>query len=424
MKLTKVVVCIALIFSSLTLCQPYYRLKPFLEGFCEGTLVKTSDGYLPIDTIRVNDTIVGYDSEQTYSERAVVSVSTQQIPYFLKITTDTNTIIYAAPKQKFYQPITHDWTEAEQLLPGTVLLRKNVQLCVVESVERIDEPTEVYCITVDGHHFCVTTDDVVAHNFAPAVFVIGPAAAVASPFITVVAPIVIAAGVIAGILTGTLDKWFGRKKQKNVSGPCQGAPAYQPQYQSYENQDLIYEYAYPQKTEPRAQQTATVQPGNGTNFPTMAPDEPVGPTQLEAKSNKQPKHLMKSSIPQAQSSPPNGGNNNNDDDEKKKNNNKDKGPNGTYEDAGYHHPQSPGGNGPGAKSPAPRNGQRALDTSIEVENSSHRVSIEGDMFVALYRTGARLFHGFVTSWGALRGDMQDALIKAGRVTAKGKILWR
>jgi hypothetical protein len=98
---------------------------------------------------------------------------------------------------------------------------------------------------------------------------------------------------------------------------------------------------------------------------------------------------------------------------------------GVYHDVAYHH-----GKSSGLKSPAPVNGQQALNNSIEVqtETTTRRIAVEGDTFVVLDQTSAAnahspaKFHGHVREWGQLGDKMKAALIKIGWVNAKGKIL--
>ncbi|HEV2916353.1 MAG TPA: polymorphic toxin-type HINT domain-containing protein [Candidatus Babeliales bacterium] len=111
---------------------------------------------------------------------------------------------------------------------------------------------------------------------------------------------------------------------------------------------------------------------------------------------------------------------------KKKNNDDefDDHPHGTYEDAEYHHKNSNG-----HKSRAPKNGQQALDNSIEVGGESHsRVAVQDGEIVILNRTANGLYHGHVRTWGELEQGGKlgqriiNTLIKQGLASRSGKIL--
>jgi hypothetical protein len=76
---------------------------------------------------------------------------------------------------------------------------------------------------------------------------------------------------------------------------------------------------------------------------------------------------------------------------------------------------------------APRNGQAALDHSVQVKpTSARRVGVDpaNQEIVVLDETypGQQVFHGHVRSWSELRPEMQAALRRAGLVDARGRII--
>lgn len=107
---------------------------------------------------------------------------------------------------------------------------------------------------------------------------------------------------------------------------------------------------------------------------------------------------------------------------------KNKHPHGIYkDDAKYHHGNSKG-NGKNGKSPVPKNGQKALDNSIEIEgNGNGRVGVSEGQIVILRLTSEGVFHGYVLLWEAMRSDPDmrktiNNMVKAGLINGKGKIL--
>ncbi len=81
----------------------------------------------------------------------------------------------------------------------------------------------------------------------------------------------------------------------------------------------------------------------------------------------------------------------------------------------------------GNVSPAPTNGQRALERSVRVkETSTRRVAADpmAQEFVVFDETqpGTEIFHGHVRQWSELTQEMQNALVNAGQATRKGKII--
>ena len=96
--------------------------------------------------------------------------------------------------------------------------------------------------------------------------------------------------------------------------------------------------------------------------------------------------------------------------------------NGTYDGASYHHSNSNGN-----KSPAPLDGQKALDNSVPIEGSNrHRISVCFGEFVVLHMTHrdgphGPIYHGHIRKhWNDLSREMQNSLLNAGLVREKAK----
>jgi filamentous hemagglutinin len=90
-----------------------------------------------------------------------------------------------------------------------------------------------------------------------------------------------------------------------------------------------------------------------------------------------------------------------------------------FEDARYH-----GSIDNQVKSRGPRNGQDALDTSVQVSStSSRRVGIDYETaeFVVFQKTIGNAYHGHVRSWSDLSSQMQNALQRAGMTDKRGRI---
>jgi len=101
-------------------------------------------------------------------------------------------------------------------------------------------------------------------------------------------------------------------------------------------------------------------------------------------------------------------------------------PNGKFQGADYHHADSKGG-GNGGKSPAPKDGQKALDNSVLVKEKGNngtqrRVAAVDDQFVVLDQTVKNEFHAHTRSWNELDQKMKTALQDNGITNHKGKIL--
>jgi len=90
---------------------------------------------------------------------------------------------------------------------------------------------------------------------------------------------------------------------------------------------------------------------------------------------------------------------------------------GIYEDSPKH-----GAEQRGNVSPRPKNGQKALDNSVQIKDTSPgRIGISDDPFVILSKTRDKVYHGHVREWKDLEPEMRNAVKDAGWVTSKGKI---
>ncbi len=79
----------------------------------------------------------------------------------------------------------------------------------------------------------------------------------------------------------------------------------------------------------------------------------------------------------------------------------------------------------GRSSRGPKNGQSALDNSVQVKGTSPRrvgVDRENGEFVVLDKTNGNTFHGHVRTWKDLTDQQRNALVKSGYTDRRGRIL--
>jgi len=139
------------------------------EGFLPGTIVKTLYGPQKIETLTSESIVLGCDLDGGYSYKKVIKVFRARVPYSIQIVVDNgDEIIFAAPEQKFYLPVESVWVKAQDLDCSMVFAKNLGELCSVDGIQRINQATDVYCLTVEGHYFCVGTLGIVVHNFVPA----------------------------------------------------------------------------------------------------------------------------------------------------------------------------------------------------------------------------------------------------------------
>ncbi len=133
------------------------------EGFLAGTLVRTPDGYKPIEELKIGDAIIGEDC----IPKIVLEVSRMPITEYIKISLGNETIC-AALDQKLYLAQEGIWITAQDITASHWLLGSPDVYFPVHLIEKIDQETEVYAIGVQDHTFYVTHRHICAHNMCTA----------------------------------------------------------------------------------------------------------------------------------------------------------------------------------------------------------------------------------------------------------------
>jgi hypothetical protein len=182
-----------------------YSIPDHQEGFVAGTLIKTVDGYKPIEELKAGDEIIGDDNSDT---KFVIEVSQKTIFSYIKIFIGNETIS-AAPHQKFYLAQQGTWIEAQDITTAHWLLGKPDIYFPVHLVEKVDQETEVYAISVQDQTFYVTPYNIRVHNMSAAL----QATAITIGSITAVNPILATIG--AGIALVTIGMKIYEKLQSN-----------------------------------------------------------------------------------------------------------------------------------------------------------------------------------------------------------------
>lgn len=138
------------------------------EGFLAGTLIKTTDGYKPIEELSVGDQILSVDGQGQVVETKITQITRAQAKSFVLINLGSQSLL-AASGQKFYLPESKLWVKAKDLSLAAQLLAGTRQPCA-KSLQLIEHPAETFAISLDQHHnFFVTKSDVLVHNAFPVV---------------------------------------------------------------------------------------------------------------------------------------------------------------------------------------------------------------------------------------------------------------
>ena len=157
---------IALI-ASCTLLAPTYLIG---EGFVEGTLVVTPQGYTAIDHVSVGDRVVSYNIETGVLEHDVVSrVQQTTIDSFVLITLG-ETLLAVAPDHRLYCPFEDDrWVMARDITSKHCIAMVPPEAVTVDDVVIMQYAVSAYSLSVQkNHNFFVSEQGILVHNMNPA----------------------------------------------------------------------------------------------------------------------------------------------------------------------------------------------------------------------------------------------------------------
>ncbi len=185
------------------------------EGFAADTLVKTPNGYVPIQLLQVNNIVISNDQNNNLQQSFITGITKYYTTYCIKIVID-DCICHVAPQQKFYISSKKEWLAAEHIKPGDMLYTCNGNRCVID-VECIERSLLMYAITVDHHSLYITPSDILVHNMDPILGGVATFTAVVAP--NPVGAIVVPALVITaatGIFIYRLCKLFEQPKPTHI----------------------------------------------------------------------------------------------------------------------------------------------------------------------------------------------------------------
>jgi hypothetical protein len=183
------------------------------EGFIADTIIKTIDGYKSIESLKLNDQVIGYGtSDQQYYSCRITAITKQCAPNSIRIITSNN-VIQTGAYQKFYIAQKKNLILAKDIKPGDCLYGISGDNTLVVNVENIDTSTTLYAITVEENHFCITHSDVLVHNFDPCtastMLILAPAA---NP----VGATILGGVILTGALCLTLHKIWKSESNKTA----------------------------------------------------------------------------------------------------------------------------------------------------------------------------------------------------------------
>jgi len=430
----------------------------FLQSIAHGGFAAHTPVMLPtheytaIKDIRIGDTVLSHDGHNNFVARKVTDIQSRKTHNCVCVIVG-NAHLITAYNQKFYLADQKRWKMAGCLLPGDKLLGESGKIIAIKYVLTIPRPVQLYDLTVEEcHNFLVAKHGIIAHNFVPAV-VIGATFAFGGG-IEFTGLILGIGGIVLGT-KGLLDWYKSRREQQqwDAEGLLQldAAPCVQIQ-QPVTNSTCTFPYPNSSNSTPSryTQQSPMFEPNSSISLAyrpsTSSPDNTLADTVkttiadsvaltahnyafAKNNSHKKPKAAKKEEEKEKNTAGDRSNSAKNHDGScPDRNDCKEQHPHGVYEDAGYHHKNSKG-NGYRGKSAAPKNGQKALDSSTPIpkegdskNDSKRRIGVSDGEIVVLNETQPGEWHGHVRQWNELRQEMRNVLKKQGWATNKGKII--
>lgn len=124
-----------------------------LEGFLAGTLIKTEDGYIPIEQLRVGDFVSGINKPQQ-----VLNIKQIQIDQIIQLNIDGVPVCVARNQQFFLQA--QILKKSCDLLLGDCLSNGNL----IKDIQLINEPSICYSLSTEEQSFFLHPN-IHVHNF-------------------------------------------------------------------------------------------------------------------------------------------------------------------------------------------------------------------------------------------------------------------
>lgn len=139
----------------------------FSEGFIAGTLVRTQNGYIPIEQLKVNDCVTSYSfKNKQLFESKILKINKKLHDKAIKLKINGSEIV-TAPDHKFYVPLHQNkkWLKAQELKPKDFILRNIKDLTQIDEIVELNGESEFYSLSIDKYHnFFISNQDFFVHN--------------------------------------------------------------------------------------------------------------------------------------------------------------------------------------------------------------------------------------------------------------------
>src|SRR5690606_15783045 len=127
------------------------------------------NGHIPIEQLEVNDLIICYDYQNSFTTRSISHIKKQTTTAYLCIVCESKPL-YTSSDHLFYLPQQNIWVPAHLLKSNDILLKNFTEHTAIQYIYSIPDKQDIYDITIaDYHNFCVSTLNITVHNFLPVI---------------------------------------------------------------------------------------------------------------------------------------------------------------------------------------------------------------------------------------------------------------
>jgi len=401
-------------------------------GFPAGTLVLSGNTHIPIEELNVGDLVTCYDFESGYTEKPILATTTRTANEIVFLVIN-DIKIATAKEQRFYLSDQKKWKKAVDLQVGDCLFgsRLKEKSCIVQQIEQLKYDDILYDISVkDCHNFLILKDGILVHNvpFFAAIgvkIVFDSIFAFASYEVTQVAATAAVGAVCYAVNYSCKSKNNNNNSQSDSNsnsspqGFVPGPPGNNNNDDDKNKNNKVVNKAkeVAHKVKEAAKDAAVTEVANKiletvantySEYTSQPPYQHTNQAQEHDYRYWQEKKAKAASVAV------------------------DPYPSGVvYKGVDYHSKDGYiGGYNGGVKSPAPINGQAALNNSFQIESMpKQRVGISENQIVIFKQTGHGEYHGYVPTWEYIcstphMSGVKNELTRRRLVNRKGKIRCR
>lgn len=137
-------------------------------GFVSGTLVKTPNGYIPIEQLDSGHTVLTYDfKSKSIVSNEIAKIHKNRAKIIIQISLNNNNI-YVSESNRFYCSLDNksSWISAKKLSENNLLFKFSKEFVKIDKLFKFESSeTYVYDLSIkNNHNFFVSENDILVHN--------------------------------------------------------------------------------------------------------------------------------------------------------------------------------------------------------------------------------------------------------------------